>query len=173
MHLIPILLGLSWSFFFFNLKNKFLQSWFGFCHTTMQIGHNYTYIPSLLRLPPLPKSHPSRSSARARLGSLCHTATSHHPSTRYPTVYACWCYSLHLPHSLPLPLCPKSIPYICVSFPSLQIGSSISWSFKIKTTNKNSPSIEREVTICEGKDFGLTLTHFFGRRTITKPSVTT
>ena len=34
----------------------------GFCQTTMQISHNYTYIPCLLSLPPIPTSHPSRLS---------------------------------------------------------------------------------------------------------------
>ena len=46
----------------------------------MQISSNYTYIPSLPSLPPLrllPPSHPSMSSWRARLGSLCYIATSH------------------------------------------------------------------------------------------------
>ena len=46
----------------------------------MQISSNYTHISSLSSLPPLcllPPSHPSRSSWRARLGSLCYIATSH------------------------------------------------------------------------------------------------
>ena len=42
----------------------------------MLIGHNYTYITSLLSLHPLPPSHPSRSSESGGLGSLCYIATS-------------------------------------------------------------------------------------------------
>ena len=34
-----------------------LQCCDGFCHTTMQINHNYTHVTSLLSLPPLP--HPT------------------------------------------------------------------------------------------------------------------
>ena len=42
---------------FFNLRKIALQCCDGFCHTTTQISHNYTYITSLLSLlllPPLP-----------------------------------------------------------------------------------------------------------------------
>ena len=38
------------------------------------------YVPSPVSLPPLPASHPSKSSQSARLGSLCYTAVSHQPS---------------------------------------------------------------------------------------------
>ena len=65
----------------FKYYKNFLQCCVGFCHTTKQISRNYTYISSLLSFPPLPASHPSRSSQRARLGFLCYTATSHQLST--------------------------------------------------------------------------------------------
>ena len=42
-----------------------------FCCTTMQISLIVSTFPSLGILPPLPGSHTSRSSQRARLGSLC------------------------------------------------------------------------------------------------------
>ena len=42
---------------FFNWRKISLQCWVGFCCTTTWISHNYTYIPSLLSLPPLP--HPT------------------------------------------------------------------------------------------------------------------
>jgi len=64
----------SFNFFFYWWKIA-LQFCVGFCHTTMWISHNYTYIPSLLGLPPQP--HPTlspptvRSSQSTRLGSLC------------------------------------------------------------------------------------------------------
>ena len=72
-------------FFFFcflkNLSFKWrkitLQCRIGFCHTTMKISHNYTYITFLLSLPLFPTSHPSRSSQSTRLGYLCYWATSH------------------------------------------------------------------------------------------------
>ena len=51
------------------------------------ISHNYTYIPSLLSLLPLPPFHPSRSSQSMRLGPLCYTATSHQLSILYMVVY--------------------------------------------------------------------------------------
>ena len=39
---------------FFNWREIALQYSFGFCHMKMQISLNYTYIISLLSLPPLP-----------------------------------------------------------------------------------------------------------------------
>ena len=50
--------------FLFNVKIFFLQYYVGFCHTTMQISHNYTYIASVLSLPPLPPLYPSWSSSQ-------------------------------------------------------------------------------------------------------------
>ena len=38
--------------FFFNWKIIGLQCCAGFCHTAMQIRYRYTYMPSLLNLPP-------------------------------------------------------------------------------------------------------------------------
>ena len=43
-------------FFIFNWRTIDLQYCVGFCHTTLWIYHKYTYIPSLLNLPPSP--HP-------------------------------------------------------------------------------------------------------------------
>ena len=40
--------------FFFSLGENCFTVMFGFCHTTTQINHNYTYITSLLSLPPHP-----------------------------------------------------------------------------------------------------------------------
>ena len=42
----------------FNGKIIALQYCVGFCHTATWISHRYTYVPSLLNLPPT--SHPSR-----------------------------------------------------------------------------------------------------------------
>ena len=54
-----------------NTKKIFLQCCVIFCHTTVQISHNYTYI----LLPP-GASHSPRPSRR-QTGPLCHTAASH------------------------------------------------------------------------------------------------
>ena len=53
----------------------------------MQISHNYTYIPSLLSLPPLPPSLISRPSQSTWLGSLCYTTTSHQLFILHMIVY--------------------------------------------------------------------------------------
>ena len=42
---------------FFNWRKIALQCCIGFCHTAVQISHNYTYIPSLWGFQPLPRSH--------------------------------------------------------------------------------------------------------------------
>ena len=84
-----------------------LQCCVGFCHATMQLSHNYTYITSLLNLPPLLSPYPFRSSQSTRLGSLCLKATSCQLSLLHMTVYICQCYFLHLSHSLLLPMCPQ------------------------------------------------------------------
>ena len=95
------------------------------CHTTIQISHNYTYITSLLGIPPFPPSHLFRSSQRARLSSLCYIATSHQLSILYMVVYICRCYFLHPSHSFPPPLCLQVLcPYLHLhSFPANRIDS--------------------------------------------------
>ena len=55
--------------------------------TTMRISHNCTYISSLLSLPTLPPSLPSRSLQSTRLDSLCYTATAHQLSILHMIVY--------------------------------------------------------------------------------------
>ena len=55
-----------------------------------QLYNMYTYIPSLLDLPPIPpQSHPSRSSQRTELNFLRFTAGSHCLSVLYMVVYIC------------------------------------------------------------------------------------
>ena len=84
-----------------------------FLHSRKQISHNYTYIPFLMSLPPLPISHPSRSSQSANLGSLCYTGTSHHLFNLHMIGYIHWCYFSISP-TLSFPPCVhKSVIYIC------------------------------------------------------------
>ena len=47
-----------------------------FCSTAKRISYTYTYIPSLSSLPPMPISHPSRSSQSTQLSSLHQIPTS-------------------------------------------------------------------------------------------------
>ena len=78
----------------------------GFCCTTMQISHNYTYIPTFWNLPHLTPFYPSRLSQSTRLGSLCYIASSHQLSILHMVVYTCQYYFLHSSsHSLLPPLC--------------------------------------------------------------------
>ena len=63
-------------FFFFNWRLIALQYCVGFCHTSASICHRYTYVPSLLNLPPTP-IHPTMLSQRIRLSPLSHTANPH------------------------------------------------------------------------------------------------
>ena len=97
----------------FNWKIIALQCCIGFWHMTTRISHEYTYVCSLLSLPPTPLRccrHPAGLPA------------SYH--------YTWWCL-----HANPnFPVCPtlsflccahKSVLYIFISIPALQIGSSI------------------------------------------------
>ena len=85
----------------------------------------YTWPPSLE-----PPSHPWRPSRSTRLSSLCYAAACHQLSILHMYIqgykgYTCQCFSLHLSHFL-LPLfCPQVILCVCISFPVLQIGSSV------------------------------------------------
>ena len=102
------------SFFFnlfFNWRKIALQCSVDFCHTGTQISCNYAYITSLLSLPSLPTTYPSMSSQNSRLGSLCHTVTSHQLSILHMVVYVCRCYFLHSPHSFFPLLCPTGLPW--------------------------------------------------------------
>ena len=90
----------SWSFYF--IKKIFLQCCVGFCRTTMQISHNYTYMPHVSSLPPVPPS--LQVSQRSRQCCICYTAPFHKLPISHLIKYMCWCYFLHLSHSLPPPL---------------------------------------------------------------------
>ena len=81
--------------FIFNWRKIALQCCVGFCRSTMQISCNYTYITSLLNLPPVPWSCPSRSSQSTKLGSLYYVVISHQLSILHMAVYICQCYYTH------------------------------------------------------------------------------
>ena len=75
--------------FFFYFKNWSiiaLHCRVSFCYMTKWISYVYTYIPSLLSLPPNP-SRPFRSSWSAELSSLCHTVASHWLSNLHMVVW--------------------------------------------------------------------------------------
>ena len=112
--------------YFFNWWKIALQYCVGFCCTTCN-SVIITYIPLSLPLhpPSPPPFYPSRVSHSARLGSLCYTATSlqtiyfAHGSVYMSMLLSQFVLSSASPHV------HKSVPYICISIPALQIGSSI------------------------------------------------
>ena len=67
--------------FIFNWRMITLHCCVGFCHTPTWISHRYTYVPSLLNLPPIPLLHPTP------LG--CHRAPGWAPciTQQIPTSY--------------------------------------------------------------------------------------
>ena len=84
----------------------FTKNCVSLCHTSPQISHRYTHVPSLLSLPPMSlPSHPSRLSQNIGLSSLFYTANSH----LLPV--------LHMVH--------KPVLHVCISTAALQIGSSV------------------------------------------------
>ena len=100
------------SFLFFLIKiflneGKLPYNVVCFCNTVTQISSNCTYIPSLLRLPPLLPTHPSRSSSSTGLDSLCHITVSHQLSVLHRIMYRCWCYFLHSSYPLLLLMGPQ------------------------------------------------------------------
>ena len=69
--------------------------------------HKYTHITSLLSLPPLPPSYPSRFIRDARLGSLCYIATAHQICFTHGSVYMLMLLSPFIPLS-PFPIVSTS-----------------------------------------------------------------
>ena len=77
-------------------------------------------------LPFLPHATPSRSLQSAWLGSLGYTATSHQLSAfMWECIYVSATFSI--PLTLSFPRRVKSVLSICVSNPSQQIGSLVSF----------------------------------------------
>ena len=109
-----ILFGGEWrhvNFFFFSWRIIALQCCGGLCHTSTYISNNYIPTPSWTSLSS--KSHTSRSSQIARLGSLCYTAVSHLLSVLHTILYICQCYFLNLSYPL--------LPLLCLPDHSLHL----------------------------------------------------
>ena len=100
-----------------------LQCCLGFCLTTVWISCMYTYITFLcslpLRHPPPPGHHRAPSWAPHVIWQL--------PSSHLVYMWQCMSVSAILPicPPLPIPPCPMSILYSCISIPALQISSSL------------------------------------------------
>ena len=62
--------------FIFNWRIIALQYCIGFCHTSTWVSHRYTYVPSLLKFPPISHLHPTPLRCHRALGvsSLCYVA---------------------------------------------------------------------------------------------------
>ena len=107
-----------------------LQCFVGFCHTTNGIGHNYIYIyiyiyissppwVSLLLTHPIPLGH-------HRVPGWAPVSYSSSPLTILHMVGIYINATFTNSPTLSFPCCVfKSILYICVSIPSLKIGSSV------------------------------------------------
>ena len=130
MHTTLFVIVISIEKSFFLTGGKLLYNVVCFCHK-MQISHNfihiytniyiYIYTSSLLSLPTLPPSQPSRSSQSLRLGPLCYIAASLEPSLSLRVVCICQHYFLNLPHPLTPLLCPQAHSlHVCLhSFPAV------------------------------------------------------
>ena len=98
-------------FFFFYFLFKYYHFYFYYValvSTTVQISHNDTDVLCLLRLPPLPASHPSVPSQSTRLSSLCYTLASHQLSITHPAVYIYIHAAFSVSSPLPSPTIKKN-----------------------------------------------------------------
>ena len=113
----------SFLLIYFNWRIIALQCCYGFCHISTWIGQGCTCPPHLeppSQLPPYPS--PLGCYRAPALGTLLqYIELSLVIYFTYGNVYICQCYSLKLSHPI-LPLNPKSVLYICVSFAALYLG---------------------------------------------------
>ena len=112
-------------FFFFNIFQRIiaLQCCVVFCHTMIWISYKYTNIPSLLTLPPTPP-HSTPQSVTEHQVALPVLHSNLLLAVLHMVMYMFQRYSLNL-SCLLLPHCVhKSVFYVCVSIPALQISSS-------------------------------------------------
>ena len=81
--------------------------------------------PLLLNSPlPLSLIPPLYLSQSTRLSALCHTAAFRLAICLHMVCICQW-YSLNSSHLLLPTLCPKSVLYVCISIPALQIHASV------------------------------------------------
>ena len=101
-------------------KTEIRNEWHGPVRDTWQL------LPSFLSLSPAPHIPPLQvvTEHRAELPVL--SGSSPLP-VLHVGVYICQCCSLSAYPLLPAPLCHRSVLYVCVSIPALQVGSSRSF----------------------------------------------
>ena len=100
------LLEIQYGFFFlviFSWRIIALPCYVGFCHKSTRISLRYTYVHSLLNLPPIP-SNSSRLSQSTGLSSPHQTANSHWLSIFHMVIYMFQCYSQLTPPPQPISL---------------------------------------------------------------------
>ena len=95
------------SFFFFNWRILSLQCCVGFCHTVMWISHRYTYVPSLLNLPPTSQPFPPLWVFTEDWFELPESYRRFPLAILWVVMYMFQCYSLNSSHPLLPPLCPQ------------------------------------------------------------------
>ena len=112
----------------FNWRISALQYCLGFCHTSVQISHGCTCVPSLFNLPPptLPPILPLQVISEHQLWAGC--VIQHIPAdcaVLCMVMYMFQCYSVSSSHPS-FPQCPQAcVLHVCVSIAALKIGSSV------------------------------------------------
>ena len=109
---------------FFNWTIIALQCCASFYCIASWIRYVYTEIPFLLSL--LPTSPPSQPSRSPQSTELTPCAVQQLPAILHMVVYTCQCHTPNLSHLLsPASSVYKSVLYVCISIPALQIGLSV------------------------------------------------
>ena len=89
----------------------------------------YPHIPSLLCLPPTLPIPPLQVVTEHGADLLCYAAASHQLSILHLVAYICPCHSLNSSQlTLPPPLVLKSILYVCIFIPVLELFGYIAYS---------------------------------------------
>ena len=116
-------LKVSLKLVYFNWRISTLQYCDGFYHNpSTWIGHRYTCV-LLLKL--LPSSLPLYLSWLSQSTGFGYPASCIELTLVNMVMYMLQCYSLKSSHPRILPLSPKSVLYVCVSFAALHVGSLV------------------------------------------------